>query len=311
MKDKGGAILADFIVGKEVLSRPGMRFVRVPGQSRVYASRVDVDLTTNFQDWINPDLLQISREAIERIELRDYSVNEQTLRLDQRDNLVVHKRGGAWSAERTGGGMELDTSKTKDLLSALDQLKVAGVRPKPEGLSSSLKTGDEKGSITQADQLSLQDKGFYLSRDGQLLSNEGEMIVTTSQGVTYTLRFGEVLFGSGLEVTAGTSGDGSGQGSENRYLFVIADFETGVFGPRPPAPANEDFRTKDDSLWTAADSTNSRRQIDLDAWEQKVARGREIVDNLNTRFADWYYVISGEDFGKLDLRREDLIREKA
>jgi hypothetical protein len=310
LKDQSGAVLADFIVGKKVLNRPGMRFVRVPGQNRVYASKIDVDLSANFADWINPDLLQVSRQAIERIEVRDYSINERSLKVDQRDNLVVYKNGDTWKADH---GSTVDSSKIKDLLAALDQLSIVGVRPKPEGISAGLKSQTERASISQAEQMSLQNKGYYLSSDGQLLSNEGEMIVTTNQGVRYTLRFGEVLYGSGLEVTAGSdAGDeDQGKGQENRYLFVTTEFEPAVFGSKPPAPTNNDYRDKADSLWNGADSTNAERKRKLDDWNRRYDKGQEIVKDLNSHFADWYYVISGDAFDKLDVGRSDLIAAKS
>ena len=34
------------------------------------------------------------------------------------------------------------------------------------------------------------------------------------------------------------------------------------------------------------------------------------MDELNARFADWYYVISDEVFRKIHLNRDDLIKKK-
>ena len=43
---------------------------------------------------------------------------------------------------------------------------------------------------------------------------------------------------------------------------------------------------------------------------KKVEDGKKKVDELNDRFADWYYVITEEDFGKLRLSREQLVKAK-
>ena len=228
LKGAGGKVLADFIVGKGVLSRPGFRFVRVPGQNRVYAARMDVDLSTRFEDWIDRDLLQVEKSKIYGVTLKDYSIDERSLSVDQRDNLILTLKDDEWKANRMSKSQSVDSLKIKDLLTALDDLSIVGVRPKPDGLSASLK-GSSHGpaSLSTADQLSLQRKGFYLSRDGQLLSNEGELEVQTTEGVVYTLRFGEVLYGSGLSVTAGSDRKSGvkDKGAESRYLFVSTYFD--------------------------------------------------------------------------------------
>ena len=46
-------------------------------------------------------------------------------------------------------------------------------------------------------------------------------------------------------------------------------------------------------------------------YEQKLADGKQKADELNRRFALWYYVIPGEQYDKLRLSRPQLIREKS
>ena len=69
------------------------------------------------------------------------------------------------------------------LLAALDDLSIVGVRPKPAGVSQDLTRIMQGTAITRSDLLSLQSKGYYLTRDGRLLSNEGELLVRTSDGI--------------------------------------------------------------------------------------------------------------------------------
>jgi hypothetical protein len=164
--------------------------------------------------------------------------------------------------------------------------------------------------MTKADQVALQSKGFYVARqDGRLLSNEGNMTVYTSDGVNFTLRFGEVLYGSGMAVSAGA--DGSGKGDQqsgqaaNRYLFVTAEFNDKYFN-RPSQPASTDFKNKADSLWTDADRANKQQSDQYQAWEGRVAESRALTSRLNARFADWFYVISEESFKALHLSKAEL-----
>ena len=118
---------------------------------------------------------------------------------------------------------------------------------------------------------SLRQKGFFVNqRTGQLLSNEGEIIVETKNGLQYTLRFGEIA-SSGQAAKDGDDGEESG---ERRYVFITVNFS----------------------------------QARADKYEGDAEKGKELAEELRTRFADWYYVISGADFNKLRPKRADLLR---
>ncbi|HET6350181.1 MAG TPA: DUF4340 domain-containing protein [Candidatus Krumholzibacteria bacterium] len=276
IKGENGVVLADLIIGKAFEGRDGFRLVRVPGQKRVYGTRLNLDISTKFKDWIDPDLTQIEKDEIDRVLLKDYSIDEQTGRLDQRDEVTLSKDGDTWKMAGLPAGKEVDTYKMNNLVSAVDQLSIEGVRPKPDGLTASLTRATGGISITQSDLMSLQDHGFYFARDGRLVSNEGELQVHTKDGVLYTLRFGEVAFGQGTAVSAGDSTETHkpGQTGENRYLMIT----TAV-----------DPELKDAKAIDAA---------------------RKRVDDLNGRFAHWYYVISANSFDSIHLKRKDLLRDK-
>jgi hypothetical protein len=116
--------------------------------------------------------------------------------------------------------------------------------------------------------VSLRQKGFFITPDGRLLSNEGEVLAETNDGVVYTLRFGEILTGQGeSKETKDAKSTAKAEGGESRYLFVTAG--------------------------AARDAAET---------------GQRQARDLTNRFADWYYVISGADFSKLRLRRKDLVR---
>lgn len=275
-------ILADFIVGKPIPEREGFRFVRVPGQKRAYAVRMDIDISTKFEDWIERDLLLVDKDKIDQVTLEDYSIDERTYMVNMRDRVVLTKREGEWEIDR-GGGEELDEGKINALLASVDELNIVGVRPKPAGLSRSLRRMEGGLAITQSDLLSFQSRGYYFARDGRLLSNEGELRVRTTEGITYTLRFGEVVYGTGEAISAGTAGsdDRSSGPGESRYLFITADFD-----PRGLA---------------ASEGEDPQKRLE---------RGEKLAAQLNARFADWYYVISAASFDKVHLRRKDLVRKK-
>jgi hypothetical protein len=313
IKGENDVVLADLIIGKsyEDENRKGFYLVRVPGQKRVYGSKIDIDISTKFSDWIEADLLKVEKDQIQQIVLKDYSINERTRKVDQRDEVVLEKaEGDEWTTDGIPKDKEVDRYKVGNFLRALDELKIEDVRPKPSGLSASLRQTSDEVKISTGDMLSLQSKGFYFSSDGRLLSNEGEVQATTSKGVIYTLRFGEIVSGSELSAAAGAeSGNGLQGAGENRYLMITTSFDDTMF-PEPPKPDNTDFLEKPDSLWTANDHRMKGMQMAREEWEKNLKEGREISDELNSRFAQWYYVISADSFEKLHVSRNDLLKDK-
>jgi len=311
VKGDNDIILADFIVGKKAEGRESIRFVRLPGQKRVYAVRMDIDISTNFSDWIETDLLKVVQTNINQVILKDYSIDERTRRVNERDVLTLDKKEDLWQANRMTEKQEVDDTKMNDLLTSLDNLSIVGVRPKPPGLTQSLQKSAGDITVTDSDMLSLQSKGYFFSQDGRLLSNEGELQARTNDGVTYTLRFGEIVYGTGEAVTAGTDTaviESSGPG-ENRYLFITTAVNEDYF-KEPEKPENTDFLTKADSLWTDEDRKNKELDDAYEDWKSKVENGMQISKDLNARFAQWYYVISADSFEKLHLTRNDLVKEK-
>ncbi len=100
-------------------------------------------------------------------------------------------------------GKEPNTETLLALSNALGDLKIAGIRPKPAGLAANLKADPGKIRTTNQGLMSLASKGFYPTSLG-LLSNKGEVTISTDEGIVYTLRFGEVVFATGNELSAGT-----------------------------------------------------------------------------------------------------------
>ncbi|MDH3197711.1 MAG: DUF4340 domain-containing protein [Candidatus Krumholzibacteria bacterium] len=310
IKGENDVVLADLIVGKSFEGREHFRLVRVPGQKRVYGARITLDVSTAFKDWIEADLMLVDASEIEQTRLLDYSVDERTGRLNERGDIKLVRAGESdWEMEGLAEEEELERYKVNNLVRAVDELTIEGVRPKPEWLSATLTRADENARITDGDLLAMQSMGYYFTRDGRLVSNEGELQVRTKDGVTYTLRFGEVAFGTGLAVTAGGDAQQEGAPGENRYLMITASFDPTLF-PEPPRPANRDFASRPDSVWTDADYENKNLQDAWDRWKRRVDAGNERSDALNRRFGPWYYVISAESFDKLRVKRADLVREK-
>lgn len=307
LKSESGSTLADFIVGAEIPGRENFRFVRIPGEKRVYACRMNLDISTNFVDWIDRDLLQIEKERIRKINLDDYSINERTGTIETRDKIALTNTPDGWVMQKTPKGKIVDSVKVANLETAIDSIAIVGVRKKPAGLSASLRR-DGETPLTEENVLSMQSKGYFFTRDGALRSNEGEMTVYVKDGVEYTLRFGEVLFGSGLSVSAGSGESDTTGAVENRYLFVSARFvEENYKEPAPPKDST--YVGKGDSLLTDKEYADKTAADVHDSWSAQVKRGRKLAADLNARFADWYYVISADSFEKLRVTRESLLKD--
>jgi len=304
-------VLADLIIGDEVEGRRGLNFVRVPDQNRVYAARTDIGISTTFSDWIETNLLGVERDDVKYLELNEYQIDERTGVVRNRGEFIIDwVEDDVWTGNDLPEGKEIDYVQMNLLVGGLMGLRIVGVRPKPEGLSGNLRQAFEARSITNADLQAMQSRGFYPTQEGEMLSNEGELKVRTNQGVLYTLRFGEILYGSGNAVSIGdeTSDDEDTGAGENRYVLINAEFDTDAL-LEPPRPSNRDFENKAATQWTDADRENSER-ADLHAqWERRTEEGRARAEELATRFASWYYVVSAGSYNRVHQTRDDLLKD--
>jgi len=217
-------VLADIIVGKAVEGRPNLRYVRLPDQKRTYVARVDrLDVSTSFQDWIERNLLLVNREDIDQILIRNYATEANTGRVTQREMVALRKEGrDRWTADGLAPGEAVDTYTMNLLVTKLVELVILDVRRKPPSVSAMLTGASAERRFLQADVADLAAKGFYFTAEGELLSNQGEVVVHTSAGIFYVLRFGEVATGT----------------PDSRYLFISVGFD-----PRAtPGPVPDQVR---------------------------------------------------------------------
>lgn len=269
LKDENDQTLADFIIGNFMENKSSMRYMRLPGQNRVYKVESSLGVSAKFEDWIETDLLKLYAGDIRKITVDSYSINERRGSIDNQEKLILRKTAGKW---KLAGAGSPNAEKMNALTSALDSLKIADVQPKPANLSADLKT--RKGvQLSMESVTSLRRKGFFVTRTGQLLSNEGEILVETANGLEYTLRFGEIAPASG-----GQSGAGQDAGeNERRYVFITVSYS----------------------------EARAKRYGD---GKEPDGKGKKLAEELRFRFADWYYVISGADFKNLRPSRRDLLK---
>ncbi len=339
LRDSSEKVLADFIIGEEIKDRSGQYYVRVPGQKRIYGVNVAAEPSTRFADWIETNLLKLEASKIRKIEFDNYKVNlEQGYQPGEVFDIERADANAPWTMPGLDADKQLDDAKLTALTSALADLKIVGVRPKPAGLTRDLKRSDQQGiTLSAATVASLQGKGFYMTREGQLLSNQGDVRVYTDEGVVYTLRFGEVTFGTGEELSAGVPDDAkkkegeepndetkdqSGEGTtESRYVMVTVSFDPTLI-PEPKIEATskvaegelpDNVLAPDPNDAEAADAAKEAEEKAEQAkkdHEKKLADGKERVQELTDRFAAWYYVTPGDSFRSINLDRAALVTDR-
>lgn len=345
-KQAEGEVLADLIIGDEVKDRPGQRFVRLPNSPRTYAININVDLSTRFADWITQDLLQLDSAKVKRIVIDRH-------RADPARGILVPgevttlTRGDApnsWTINNPDPDDKVNNAKMTEIINALTGLKILGVRPKPAGLTKDLKEASEgQFKLSQQALLSLQSRGFYRTRQGSLVSNQGEIRVGTTDGLEYVLRFGEVTVAEGEELSAGTSDESAAKSkddnssqkateekkpgknaTEGRFLFITTVFSPDLISV-PPDPADarisqlpgDPFQHSTIGVVTpgfeadveaAARIAKEKADKEEAVLKEKQENGRKTVEQLSERYASWYYVVSGDSFRSIAADRANLLQ---
>jgi hypothetical protein len=77
-----------------------------------------------------------------------------------------------------------------------------------------------------------------------------------------------------------------------------------------PAAGQEAPKTEPTDLELERERVRKENQRKQDERDEKLKKARQRIEELNARFADWYYVISEDEYKKIRLSRNDLIKEK-
>jgi hypothetical protein len=275
LSDASGNSLADLIVGKPVPNREKTFYVREPEKNTTYLAELDVDLSAKFSDWIEPDLLKINETDIVQIVKDNYFIDEARGVVKQGETLTFEKEdldpAGTWTlTDLDQANEEVVPSPISALARNIDQLKIVGIRPKPEGINADLTVSPNVANnplLLQVLQADMQKQGFYVAPGTddkiRLFSNEGEVIAGTDKGVEYTLYFGEIARGSARDLEIGFAEDAEVESTTvddaaddedatadesdaedgldsadgpRRYLLVKVDFNESLLGPKPVEP---------------------------------------------------------------------------
>jgi len=303
MQDAKGNDLLRMIVGKPATMEGGggtanQRFVRKPGEDVVYVTTIDLNkLPTDFDKWIEKDLLKLSTFDVSNVEIKDYLVlptQSGQMRLVQRFDakLSYDNSKGEWKADEmtTYRGREkipaplqdmeeINKQKLDDLRNGLGDLKIVDVRRKPEGLGNSLRISADK--LPRDQQEALTDLGFYpYSASGgslDIYGANGEVIVDTKDGVEYVLRFGDIAPQTATPSTTKKTGKDKDKAVEDevkvhRWLFVTTqlapsiqkqpELEPEPAGPEAPKDAKSAEGDKKEGDAAKAEAKSGDRKTD-------------------------------------------------
>ncbi len=326
MTDGKGDSLLDMIVGKSVKDTPGQRYVRNTDQDIVYVVALDPSgLSTNFDDWIEDDLLQLNLIDIRRVHIKDYSAEllitlqgaqvnwdqrgEFSLRYDNTDSKWVpeslkkyDQTATSYVDDQIGENEELNNDALQGLRDGLDDLLIVDVLRKPEGLSSDLKAGSDFLKNKAAGNLAAM--GFApvaLSAGAQpeLLSSEGELTCTLQNGVEYVLRFGNLQIDSDeasgeSEASTKESRDKAKDDGINRYLFVTTRFNQDIIKqpkldelPALPEQAPGESASADAEADAEA-GANKEEDGKKEDELKKIIAERKSIETENQRLLDEY-----------------------
>jgi hypothetical protein len=329
LQDAKNDDLVRLIVGDAVPDRPELRFVRKPGQEVTYVTKLSLDkLPTEFDKWIEKDLLKLNTFDVARVNLKDYSIlptesgrpvisprmeavaawNSEKSEWTLDDMRLFSTASSEWVATPLGEQEELNTQKLNDLKNALDDLKIVDVNRKPPGLREKLKEG---GDLTADRELfaALVSFGFWPgtapgTNKPEVFAANGEVVVDMKDGVQYHLRFGNV---AGAQTGTSSADPGAADKDEvklNRHLFVTAALSPHTlvepkYEPEPAGPAPIDARPaeaekKDDATKTdetKADAAKTDPKADEkkpDAAADPQAAERDRIKRENDRKRNEY-----------------------
>jgi hypothetical protein len=320
IKDASGTVLVDVIIGKDVPERDGFKFMRYPGENRMYAVAITPEVSTNFTDWIEDDLLLMESDDIVAVLSNSYSVIEATDPATGQPRTTLENDNPFYFELFESPAIGEDgMSQPEWTLAAppvwgpdgreIDPATYAGAEPLPQamtppegkelnatrvkqivGASDRVKIVGVRPRAAQLDPFDMKAKGFFLVGEPprlSLLGNEGEVHLISNDGVIYTLFFGEVTYASGEALTAGSPGvdempeEKAENASANRYMFVNVSYD-----PRRDQAASEP------PLGTEL-------------------RGKARADMLAERFERWYYVIPDSSFVQIHKVPDDFWKDVA
>jgi len=182
-----------------------------------------------------------------------------------------------------------------------------------------------------------------------IMSSDGEVLVRTKDGVEYLLRFGQIAgvdqsddseestLNRYVMVTTSLHKASFSQPELEQIPEVPVDEgdesdeesveETSDESDESEAPAGDAEGDPEEAGTEAADADGSEdedavdiesererivkeNQRKMDEYNERLEKAEDVVQELNSRFAEWYYIIPEDVYKKVHLSRNDVFKEK-
>lgn len=201
---------------KDSLGLPaGHRFVRAADETEIYSAKVDLPLETEFEKWIDTNVLDLAVADITTFTLARYKVDESQfprLALKEGPTSVLRQNDSEWTVEGQTKEQQASVAAIDSLTEGLRALKIVDVRPFVNDMSSMVNVG------------------IFPTREG-VYGNEGELQVETKDGILYRLYFGEEAPGSKAK-------------EPRRFLYIRAGLSAEILATITDAAKKKEIETK-------------------------------------------------------------------
>jgi hypothetical protein len=256
--------MAELIVGNEVPDQTGSYYVRIPDEKETYIASLEIDLSTKFRDWVEDDLLKLDRDKIARLESRTTKVDGQDIVESVESLLTRESSSDDWELDGLNEETEeVNKDDVREMVSTLDNLKLAGVRVRPMLEGKQILGGDltvilpegappqYMNQIMRMFQRDLQPKGFFLYGNVEkpsLYTSSGELVAGTKDGIRYHMSFGDEFQGTDKEIEVGGTSTAKAEATEGEDAPVDAtEEEDKPAGPEEAGDAEPDDESDDDA----------------------------------------------------------------
>ncbi|MGZ0163797.1 MAG: hypothetical protein ACKVII_07760 [Planctomycetales bacterium] len=222
MKDSEIAV-ADLIIGKKLPEGENRYYVRHPEEKETYITELEVDISTKFGDWVEADLLKLDRDDLTKLEAKSTKVDGRSFSEVVDATLSRANSTDDWAlGDLNEETEEVNKDDVTAMVNVLDNLKLSGVRRKPELAGKPILQGDLGialppsaaqnpqivNQVIDMVQSSLKSKGFLVyqnreANDFRLYAKAGELIASLKDGVRFHMSFGNEFEGSDDEIEIG------------------------------------------------------------------------------------------------------------
>jgi hypothetical protein len=214
---------------------------------------------------------------------------------------------------------------------AVSSLQQRGFLPLPSGLILSTEGQTVIGMKDGVEYVLRFGAGTTVTDPGQTDSDQGddaavESAETTARYLLVMAQFNEDLLEQPELAALPSLPEDNKETNEDSKESETAASEEGKDGeisggekasPDQDLTAADLLKQVDEAEAAMQKAIESRRQVESEnrrkqeSFDEKMAEGKKRVDELNGRFADWYYIVSDEEYKKIHLDRKAVIKMKA